>query len=127
MSPLATFTPEDRVWHAQQRELFAQPDITPRRVGEKVFTRTLGRICPHCGRTFYAYQAEGNEQQPYRIEVDPLGGIGMRETCGSPICHEAEDHLQFERRKAWRAERYEAVARVTKAAGNASKAKGKRL
>lgn len=99
-------------WHYQQKESFAypRPDLQVRVKG-KIFSRTLGKRCPWCKDIFYTYQVEGEERQPYQVDADivlggPLGmsisGIGTRETCGHPKCHEAEDKYQYERRIEWR-------------------------
>jgi len=70
--------------------------------GGKVFIRNLAKICPFCRDVFWGYQVEGQEVEPYRIDPDPIDGNGTRETCGHPLCHDAEDDYQFQRRRGFR-------------------------
>lgn len=97
-------TLEQQIWTDHLKGLCASPDAT--RCEERdggVFVRTLGKRCPICRDIFYAYQREGRERQPYLVDVDPPEGRGVRETCGHPKCHDAEDHYQWQRRMGFRA------------------------
>ena len=64
--------------------------------------RNLGKVCPQCGQMFYGYQVEGHEHEPYRVDPEPMGGFGVRETCGDAQCWDAEDERQFRARVEWR-------------------------
>lgn len=66
--------------------------------------RNLGKRCPWCHDVFFTYQTPGKERQPYQSEPEPRNGMGARETCGHPQCHDAEDTHQFQRRLVFRAE-----------------------
>lgn len=77
--------------HDAMRALFAQPDYTPVKVGKRIFTLTLMKRCPHCKSVFFAYEPQGRETADYpEIDQDPAEGLGMRGTCGNPLCHEHE-------------------------------------
>lgn len=105
-------TDQDRqAWHDQMKAASAEPrpDLCTV-VHGKTLTRTLGKRCPWCQSVFFGYQVEGEEREPYRIDREPAEGLGMRETCGNPMCHEAEDRHQFERRLRFRADGKEAAA-----------------
>jgi hypothetical protein len=86
---------------------FAEPRLDIRvQVGAKVLTRSLPKICPWCKNTFFGYQVEGEERQPYQQDPDvqlgrhgsPKTASGTRETCGHPLCWDHEDLYQFNRR-----------------------------
>ena len=77
--------------HDAMTALFAQPDFTPVAVGAKVYTLTRMKRCPHCHSVFFGYERQGSEPQlSPEIDEDPADGLGMRGTCGNPICHENE-------------------------------------
>ena len=104
---------ERQAFHDECQARFASPDTEARQVsGERVYVRTLGKRCPWCGDIFFGYQVEGEEEEPYRtdanpllgIKGNPLNGVGTRSTCGHPKCHEVEDDYQFKRRVEMRAE-----------------------
>ena len=91
-------------WHNELRERCSTPNMEPRQEGGHVYTRSLGKRCPHCPNEFFTYQAEGKEREPYRVDPNPPNGQGVRETCGHPECHEREDHYQFTRRVGFQAD-----------------------
>ena len=100
-------------WFDAQKAASREPHPERQVVREdRTFTHNLGKRCPWCGDVFFTYQLEGHERQPYRTDAEitldwfgrPAGGVGTRETCGNPTCHEAEDHHQFQRRVLARAE-----------------------
>jgi len=95
-----------------QKARFASPGTERLERDGKVFIRNLGKRCPWCRDVFFAYQVEGHERQPYQIDSDPDYGNGARETCGHPMCHDAEDDYQFARRKGFRDERRQAHQRA---------------
>lgn len=121
---------ERQAWHDELMARAAQPNDVSDRVqtpAGKTFVRTLGKRCHWCGKVFFAYQVEGQERQPYQVDPNPERGQGMRETCGNPLCWDAEDTYQFQRRRQIRLD--EATSRATQqalAAGPAQKG-GKRL
>lgn len=119
-------SPSDRAdWFKAQRTRFAQPDCEAKvPIGDRVMVRTLGMRCPHCPEVFFGYQIEGQERPPYQVDRNPDFGLGMRQTCGSPSCWDAEDRYQFERRKEYREEA--SRARST-AAGPVKPGKGAKL
>ena len=86
-------------WFKAQKDLFAQPGCEATEVNGKLFARTLAKICPHCGDTFYAYQVLGRERQPNRQDPMPVQRdlAQTRETCGSPKCWDDEIAVQFRR------------------------------
>jgi hypothetical protein len=98
-------TQEQQDWNDSLVAVFAEPHPEIREVrGERVFVRDLGKRCPWCGHVFFSYQVEGHEQEPYKVDPNPYQGRGVRETCGHPKCHEAEDSYQFKRRQDFRGE-----------------------
>ena len=64
--------------------------------------KSLVKVCPQCGSTFYAYQHAESPKQPMKVDPMPHNGFGVRETCGDPVCWDLEDNSQFLIRKAWR-------------------------
>ena len=64
--------------------------------------KSLVKVCPQCGCTFYAYQHAESPKQPMKVDPMPRNGFGVRETCGDPVCWDLEDDSQFLIRKAWR-------------------------
>ena len=88
----------------------------------RIYVRNLAKICPFCRDVFWTYQVEGQEREPYRIDPDPIDGNGTRETCGHPLCHDAEDDYQFQRRQGFRQQ--EAQARQHAQAGPAPRKGG---
>jgi hypothetical protein len=99
-------------WRRQKQAKWSvpHPEIREERNG-KIFTLTLGKICPWCREVFFTYQVEGEEREPYLVDKEielytngtPVNNPGSRETCGYPPCHELEDMHQFRRRVAARA------------------------
>jgi len=100
-------TPQERqAWYDTLKAVFARPDPATRHgTGDQVFTRTLAKRCPWCGDVFFTYQLEGHEREPYRVDPNPPGGMGARDTCGHPMCREAEHDYQFKRRMSFRSEK----------------------
>lgn len=86
-------------WFSQQRALFAEPGCEAERRGGKDYARTLAKLCPHCGETFWTYQVMGEEHQPYQQDPYPMPGdkLQTRETCGSPKCWDDELNVAFRR------------------------------
>ena len=112
-------------WFDAQKARFAEPGTERLERDGRVFIRNLGKRCPWCRDKFFAYQVEGQEHEPYRIDDDPDLGNGMRETCGHPKCLDAEDLRQFERRRDFRKQLYEARERAQ--AGPPPPAKGRKV
>jgi len=74
--------------------------------------KSLVKVCPQCGQTFYAYHHAETPKQLMKVDPMPHNGFGVRETCGDPVCWDMEDHSQFLIRKAWR-EAHSAPAAAT--------------
>ena len=108
-----------------QKARFAAPGTERLERGGLVYVRNLGKRCPWCRDVFFAYQVEGHERQPYQVDPEPQDGNGVRETCGHPKCHDAEDMRQFERRREARQRLAEARERAQ--AGPVAPVKGRKV
>ena len=96
---------EKQTWFDHLKGLFSRPAIETREdAGDLVMVRILPKRCPWCQDSFYTYQAFGSSHEPHTVDQDPPHGMGMRETCGHPLCWDAEDMRQWRRRVAFRAE-----------------------
>ena len=91
---------EGQIWFEHLKGIFGRPAPNKHeiRADGSVFARSLGMCCPNCGDAFFTYQREGIDRQPYLVDEYPPDGLGTRQTCGSPLCWEAEDDCQFKRR-----------------------------
>ena len=96
---------EHQQWRDEQKARFAQPGTEREERHGKVLIRNLGMRCPWCLGIFFGYQVEGHEREPYTIEAEPVDGLMQRQTCGNPLCHQAEEDHQFQRRQTIRQDR----------------------
>lgn len=91
---MAAKTEEERDrWYAHLVDLSSLPVTDGKTIGGKRWARTREIICPQCGTIFYGYQQEGARYG--RNQPEPSDGRSARQTCGHPMCHDAEHDMQF--------------------------------
>lgn len=96
-------------WEEKMAMRFREPNLEERFHGGRIWRRSRPKVCPQCGATFYAWQADDNPMRPGSQDENPSHGRGTRETCGSLHCHESEDETQWKERVKWRENRPNAV------------------
>jgi hypothetical protein len=89
-------------WAYEQQAKCAELDMAIKVVGGREWSRNHPKVCPWCGSVFYAYKPLDTDWQPFQVDPEPKNVMGVRETCGHPICWKSEDDAQFKRAKAWR-------------------------
>lgn len=83
---------------------FLQPSDSPVRFGALTFRRNHPKVCPSCGRTFYAYIPDGEVWEPHKVDPEPgpRDMVQQRETCHDAQCLVMEQQHQFRRKVARR-------------------------
>ena len=86
---------------------YAEPDFTPQSnpfdIHRRLWTRTHRLSCPWCGREFYAFEPQNEPFTPYANPgMPPPFSNGHRQTCGHPLCRNAEEMECLARDPAYR-------------------------
>ena len=91
----------------RMKSLAAYPDGTliDRGPGRAPWARVVPIRCPICRDVFYTFGPLDHSDNPVIEQNDPQPprGCGMRQTCGHPQCHKAEQNFQYRRHSAIRA------------------------
>lgn len=89
----------------ERRERHSYPSEEVIMVRGEAWTRTHRMHCPVCGHTFYSWEPQERPGVPGTSDPEPeiIDGVhqGVRRTCGSVYCEQAEDRHQLTRGHAY--------------------------